>query len=79
MDNRIEYVEESGDGAASGAHMPGWITGIISLMMLLGIAVGLWSLFGLSCWNKGDLVLESHLFPAVYFRVCRRRGVWRDA
>lgn len=48
MDNRIEYVEESGDGAASGAHMPGWITGIISLMMLLGIAVGLWSLFDLN-------------------------------
>lgn len=72
MDNRIEYVEESGDGAASGAHMPGWITGIISLMMLLGIAVGLWSLFGpKSCENFFDSLAGTRVTwcsKATYFR-----------
>lgn len=72
MDDRIEYVEESGDGAASGAHMPGWITGIISLMMLLGIAVGLWSLFGpKSCENFFDSLAGTRVTwcsKATYFR-----------
>lgn len=72
MNNRIEYVEESGDGAASGAHMPGWITGIISLMMLLGIAVGLWSLFGpKSCENFFDSLAGTRVTwcsKATYFR-----------